>query len=168
MESPVPLERRLGGPQSRSERREEDTFLAPTETQTPTPGSSSRSQLLYRLRHSGSYNIGGRVLIINLEETIFHLFWCTLSSSLRGRRIKLGTAWIWSWLLTQTWRGGGGRTDRTYPIVQCSTMIVTRFGLAHISFDIFSRYVPMTERGGGEGSSLSFYILLSYSVCYLQ
>jgi hypothetical protein len=35
------LDRRLGGPQSRSERRGEEKFIDPTGTRTPTPPSSS-------------------------------------------------------------------------------------------------------------------------------
>jgi hypothetical protein len=37
-----PLDRRLGGPQSRSERRGEEKILDPTGVRTPTPRSSSR------------------------------------------------------------------------------------------------------------------------------
>jgi hypothetical protein len=37
-----PLDRRLGGPQSQSRRREEEKILDPTRTPTPTPRSSSQ------------------------------------------------------------------------------------------------------------------------------
>jgi hypothetical protein len=37
-----PLDRRLGGPQSRSERLGEEKILDTTGTRTPTPGSSNR------------------------------------------------------------------------------------------------------------------------------
>jgi hypothetical protein len=39
--SQYPLDKRLGGPQSRCGRREEEKILGPTRTQTPTPRSSS-------------------------------------------------------------------------------------------------------------------------------
>jgi hypothetical protein len=38
---PYPLDKRLGGPQSRSGKREEEKILDPTGSQTPTPWSSS-------------------------------------------------------------------------------------------------------------------------------
>jgi hypothetical protein len=40
-EPPYPLDRRLGGPQSRSERRGEEKIPDPTGIRTPTPRSSS-------------------------------------------------------------------------------------------------------------------------------
>ena len=49
-ETRCPLYRRLGGPQGRS--GQERKFLAPTRIRSPD--RSSRSELLYGLRHSGS------------------------------------------------------------------------------------------------------------------
>jgi hypothetical protein len=48
------LDRRLGGPQSRSGRRGEEIILDPTGTRTPTSRSPARSQSLYTLRYPGS------------------------------------------------------------------------------------------------------------------
>jgi hypothetical protein len=52
------LDRKLGGPQSRSGRRGEEKILDPTGSQTTTPRSSNP---LYRLRYPGSkkLQIGG-------------------------------------------------------------------------------------------------------------
>jgi hypothetical protein len=44
-----PLDRRLGGPQSRSGRRGGEKILNPTGTRIPTPGRPACSQSLYRL-----------------------------------------------------------------------------------------------------------------------
>jgi hypothetical protein len=52
-----PLDRRLGGPQSRSGRRGEEKILDPTRIPTPTFGRPARIQLLYRLRYPDIYNI---------------------------------------------------------------------------------------------------------------
>jgi hypothetical protein len=52
-EPSVRIGRGLGGPRSRSGRRQEDKIFDPTGTRTPTPRSSS--QLLYRLRYRASY-----------------------------------------------------------------------------------------------------------------
>jgi hypothetical protein len=58
-----PLDRRLGGPQSRSKRHGEVKTLAPTGTWTPTLGCPARGQSLYWLSYPGSqlhYGIYGK------------------------------------------------------------------------------------------------------------
>jgi hypothetical protein len=47
-----PLDRRLGGPQSQSGRREEEKILDSTGTRTRPLGRPARSQSLYQLRYS--------------------------------------------------------------------------------------------------------------------
>jgi hypothetical protein len=61
-ESLVPLDRRLGWPQSRSGRHGEEKILTLTGTRTPTPRSSSRRQSQYRLPYPGSQEY----LILNI------------------------------------------------------------------------------------------------------
>jgi hypothetical protein len=52
------LDRRLCGPQKRSERRAEEKNLAPIGTRTPTPPARpARSQSLYRLSYLGSLEL---------------------------------------------------------------------------------------------------------------
>jgi uncharacterized protein YerC len=50
------LDRRLGGPQSRSGQREEEKILDQSGTRTPTLGRVARSQSLYRLRYEIKMN----------------------------------------------------------------------------------------------------------------
>jgi hypothetical protein len=47
------MDSRLGGPQSRSGRHEEEKILDPTGTRTPTPGRPASSQSVYQLRYPG-------------------------------------------------------------------------------------------------------------------
>jgi hypothetical protein len=57
-----PFYRRLGGPQSRSERYGEVKIFDPTWTRTPAPpGRSAPSQSLYRLSHPGFHVMRIRV-----------------------------------------------------------------------------------------------------------
>jgi hypothetical protein len=51
-----PLDRRLGGLQSRSGRCGEQKILDPTGTRTPTPRRPASSQSLYRLSYPNSHN----------------------------------------------------------------------------------------------------------------
>jgi hypothetical protein len=55
-EPQYPLDRRLGGPQSRSGRHGEVKILDPTGTRNSDPsGRPAHSQSLYRLRYPGSH-----------------------------------------------------------------------------------------------------------------
>jgi hypothetical protein len=49
-----PVDKRLGGPQNRSEQHREENILASNEIRTPTLGHPVRSQSLYWLRYPGS------------------------------------------------------------------------------------------------------------------
>jgi hypothetical protein len=91
-----PLDRRLGGPQSRSGQRGEEKILDPTGTLTPTPRHAARSQSLYRLRYPGSLTVKVKVKVkLSLCLTNYALrhegVW--RSGCIDPHFLDLGTSW---------------------------------------------------------------------------
>jgi hypothetical protein len=66
-----PLDRRVGGPQSRSGRHGEDKILGRTGTRTPTTRSSSRNQSLFQLLRGTDTFLG--VVENKTDEATRHL-----------------------------------------------------------------------------------------------
>jgi hypothetical protein len=63
-----PLDRRLGGPQSRSGRRGEEKILDPTRLEDRPLGRPARSQSLYRLRYPGSLSFPLTLLYVHITK----------------------------------------------------------------------------------------------------
>jgi hypothetical protein len=87
--SRYPLDRSLGGLQSRSGRHREEKIVNPTGTRTSTLSRPARSQSLYRLRYPGSQSndiLFDKILLLKRVESLGNKHFSVTGWSKKGQR----------------------------------------------------------------------------------